>query len=58
MARQQLKFYILHDLYVVIMGSVVSGSKTSYLVISKISKTRRKKKYKRREKGYNEESPA
>ena len=45
MPPQELKFYILHGLYVLNTFSVVSRSKTSYLVISKnppISKIKKK----------------
>ena len=45
MPPQELKFYILHGLYVLNTFSVVSRSETSYLVISKnprISKIERK----------------
>ncbi len=35
MAPQELKVYILHDLYVESMVSVFPGSKTAYLAISK-----------------------
>ncbi len=34
-APQELKFYILHDLYLVNMVSVLPRSKTAYLIISK-----------------------
>ncbi len=35
MAPQELKIYILHDLYLVSMLSVFPRSKTGYLIISK-----------------------
>ncbi len=35
MAPQELKIYILHDLCVAIMISVLPGSKTAYLIIYK-----------------------
>ncbi len=35
MAPQELKIYILHDLCAMIVISVLPGSKTAYLIISK-----------------------